>query len=193
MKYLLMSLVVLLSVSLMAMDRIEVPPEVQQHVLEGYFPIFLEKGDLNGDNREDYIMVLQMEGENSVDKERPSLILIRASNGSLHLAKRNDKVVYCEGCGGMMGDPFQQIRITKNRFVVSHYGGSAWRWSVDCTFAYSRRDDTWQLVRVESVSFHASDPDSDTKETTVHEPPRDFGKIDIADFDPDNYLGQGPK
>ena len=58
-------------------------------------------------------------------------------------------------------------------------------------FAYSRRDRTWQLVRVESRSFRTSYPDD--VQVTVEEPPRDFGKIDIGDFDPEDYLGKGPR
>ena len=74
---------------------------------------------------------------------------------------------------------------------MSHYGGSAWRRSVDYKFNYSRRDNTWQLVRVEETSFHASDPD--TVEEAVSTPPEHYGKIDIADFDPENWKGQGQK
>lgn len=33
----------------------------------------------------------------------------------------------------------------------------------------------------------------DKPEKTVHVPPRDFGLIDLADFDPENDLGHGKK
>jgi len=57
---------------------------------------------------------------------------------------------------------------------------------VETKFNYSRRDKTWQLVQVINTSFHAGDPENMTTQT--HTPPKDFGKIDIADFDPENYL-----
>ncbi|NVN93495.1 MAG: hypothetical protein HXX11_23260, partial [Desulfuromonadales bacterium] len=114
------------------------------------------------------------------------LIVIRSADGSLNLVKRNNKVVYCSTCGGMMGDPFQGISARKKTITVSHFGGSAWRWATTTTFNYSRKDNTWQLVLVQNDSFHASDPENLTSKQ--HKPPRDYGKIDFAEFDPDNYL-----
>lgn len=90
-----------------------------------------------------------------------------------------------------MEDPFQGVTAGLRTFSVDHYGGSAWRWSVSTQFAYSRRDDTWQLVRVVNESFHTLDPEGVKRK--VETPPRDFGKIDIADFDPQRYRGVGPR
>lgn len=87
-----------------------------------------------------------------------------------------------------MGDPFQGVAAEPKTFTVSHYGGSAWRWSVDYTFNYSKRDNTWLLVRVEESSFHAFEPDK--IKTDVYISPKHYGKIDIADFDPDHWQGQ---
>jgi hypothetical protein len=185
MKLLFLIFCILLVLPLYAADEIELPDDIRPFVLEGYYAIAYETGDLNNDGRSDGILVLHRESEDK-QAERALLILVRTPDGLFKMAKRNNKVVFCEGCGGMMGDPFQQITIERNRFTISHYGGSSWRWSDETTFAYSRKDNTWQLVRVEITSYHASDPDNEEK--TVHTPPRDFGKIDIADFDPDKYL-----
>jgi hypothetical protein len=125
------------------------------------------------------------------EQARPLLILVRDATGALKLSKRSAKAVGCKDCGGVMGDPFQGIHIEKGRFTVEHYGGSSWRWSANYTFGWSRRDQSWQLVRVEHQSFHATDPG--TVETTVHTPPKDFGLIDVTEFDPEDYLGKGRK
>ncbi len=90
-----------------------------------------------------------------------------------------------------MGDPFQGIEAGPKTFTVSHYGGSAWRWSIAYKFNYSRKDNTWQLVKVEEGRYHTSDPDAGKSKT--YTPPKSFGKIDIADFDPDNWKNQGAK
>jgi hypothetical protein len=89
------------------------------------------------------------------------------------------------------GDPFQGVSVRRNTFTVDHYGGSAWRWTNAYTFNYSRVDKTWQLVRVVSHSYHTSDPNK--MKTRTHTPPRHFGKIDLADFDPEHYLKKGVK
>jgi len=107
------------------------------------------------------------------------------------LAKRNDRIIYCSTCGGMMGDPFVGITAGRKTFTVEHYGGSAWRWSNSYKFNYSRIDNAWQLVEVREESFHVSDQEGG--ESRTYTPPKDFGKIDIADFDPDNWMKKSVK
>lgn len=159
----------------------KIPTEVKPFILKGMSAIELESADLNGDGRQDYILVLE-DTENDL---RPLLILVRNKDNTLTQAKRNDKVVFGPDDGGIYGDPFQGINADSKSFSVSHYGGSAWRWSFDYTFKYSRIDNTWQLVRVEETEIHINDPS--TMKERVYIPPRDYGKIDIADFDPQHY------
>ena len=172
-------------------DPIVVPPDVARFVPADTYPIELEQGDLNADNVPDYLLVFESKVASASatdDDEHPRslVILIRMADGTLKQVKRNDKIVYCRTCGGMLGDPFQGIELLKNGFTVSLYGGSAWRWANSYSFKYSQRDKTWQLVKAFESSFHASDPEKTEDKTYV--PPKDFGKIDIADFDPLAYL-----
>lgn len=162
--------------------------DIQAFVEKNTTVLAVERGDLNRDGREDAIVVLE---PSDPEAPRPLLILVRDAGGKLHLAKRSAKTVACRTCGGVMGDPFQGVHVETGRFTVEHYGGSSWRWSASYTFAWSRRDQSWQLVRVEHTSFHASDPDK--VETKVHTPPKDFGLIDVTKFDPEDYLGRGKK
>ena len=162
--------------------------DVQPFVEKNTTVLAVERGDLNRDGSEDVALVLEPDDP---ELPRPLLILVRDKKGKLKLAKRSANAVACRNCGGVMGDPFQGITIGKGRFTVEHYGGSAWRWSANYTFAWSRRDQSWQLVRVEQTSFHASEPDK--IETTVHTPPKDFGLIDLTEFNPEDYLGKGTR
>jgi len=170
---------------------LKVPAEVTPFVESGTKAIALEKSDLNGDGRDDFILVLEQEkpakgADDFPIGQRPLLILLRGADGKLTLAKRNDRVVMCSQCGGVFGDPFEGVIAGKNTFSVEHYGGSSWRWKYSYKFNYSRTDKTWQLVRVEDISYHTSEPDK--AKTRIYTPPKYFGKIDIANFDPDNYL-----
>jgi len=172
-------------------EAVAVPDEVKPFVEQRTKPIALESADLNGDGLKDYILVLERENPLKDDddfpkNERPLLILVRGADNKLTAAKRNESIVMCSKCGGMMGDPFEGVTVAKNTFTVTHYGGSAWRWSVDYKFNYSRIDKTWQLVRIEQTSFHASEPEK-TLKRKVMTPPKNFGKVDIADFDPSKY------
>ncbi|MGH8500377.1 MAG: hypothetical protein ACRERV_16445, partial [Methylococcales bacterium] len=102
----------------------QIPEEVRIFVESGTLPIALEKADLNGDGREDFIMVLEpLRSDPTVLNEarRPLLILVRESDDRLKLAKRNDRIVYCAACGGVMGDPFLGVEVGLKTFEVSHY------------------------------------------------------------------------
>ena len=152
--------------------------------------IALESADLNGDGAADIILVTEDAAQadaGDADKadeahdERRLLILVRGADGKLSEVKRNEKVVYCRSCGGAFGDPFAGVTVRRGGFTVNNYGGSAWRWSESYDFNYSRRDKTWQLVRALSESFNALDPEKVKRKIRR---PKDFGKIDINDFDP---------
>lgn len=188
----------LLPISAMAQDEaITVPDEVKRFVEAKRISIALESGDLNADGRKDLVLVVSdVVGESDPYEEgagsRSVLILIRQSDGSLSLAARNDLVAMCRNCGGVFGDPFEGVTIRGTRFTVSNYGGSNERWSYNYMFAYSRRDQNWQLVRAEESHFHTLDPDR-TMRTRVYTPPKHFGLINFADFDPDNFRGKGKK
>ena len=178
-------------------DVINVPNEVKQFVDQGKVPVALETGDLNADGRKDFILVIsEVVPENAPyeegDGERSVLILVRDSSGSLSLAARNDLVAMCKRCGGAFGDPFEGVVIKGTGFTVMNYGGSADRWSYSYTFNYSRRDRTWQLVRVEESHFHTLDPNR-TMKTNRYTPPKHFGLITFAKFDPDNFKKKGSK
>ncbi|HWS90532.1 MAG TPA: hypothetical protein VN282_26425 [Pyrinomonadaceae bacterium] len=171
-------------------EELKVPAEVRPFVEAGAKAIAVEAADLNGDGRGDFVLVLERanpakDADDFPVNERPLLILLRGADGKLSEAKRNERVVMCSKCGGVWGDPFEGVEAGRNTFTVSHYGGSNWRWKNSYKFNYSRIDRTWQLVRTEELSYHTSDPDK--MERHVHTPPRDFGKIDLADFDPENY------
>lgn len=165
-------------------SALKILPEVREFIEIDATPIALETADLNGDGRTDFLVVTErakIAGEKSQDDERSLLILIRRANGKLNIAARNELVVYCRSCGGVMGDPFAGVEVKRNGFTVNNYGGSNLRWSESYQFNYSRRDKTWQLVKVTEETFNALEPKTvKTKILT----PKNFGKINLADFDP---------
>jgi hypothetical protein len=172
---------------------VEVPAAARPFVTKGTRALAFESADLNRDGRPDAILVVEAAQDDPESDGRPRTLLVLAGqpDGTFREAARNAKIVYCSRCGGMMGDPFQGVTAGPGRFTVQNAGGSGWRWGVSYRFDYSRRDDAWQLVRVEEDDFHASD--AATPKRVVSTPPKHFGKIEIKDFDPENWKGQGPK
>jgi hypothetical protein len=175
-------------------DTLELPADVAPRVPANHRPIHITEADLDGDGRQDVLLVTEAiaaspDAAAVPEQPRSLLLLRRGADGRLSAWARNDRVVHCAQCGGMMGDPFVGIEAGPRRFTVSHYGGSAWRWGVDVTFAYSRRFDAMQLVEVSETEFHATAPEDAT--SAVSRPPKDFGRIDFAEFDPEHWRGQG--
>ena len=166
---------------------LKIPAEVKPFVEKGTKAIALESADLNGDNLKDYVLILEKEKpeKDKYDtpiKQRPLLIIIRDKKNKLSAVKRNEKMVMCSECGGAMVDPFQEVAVGDKTFTVHHYGGRGIRWSVRYKFNYSRIDKTWQLVEVKNESYSNADVDKvKTKVLT----PKNFGKIDVAGFDPE--------
>jgi len=172
------------------------PAELDRFVARGESLLAFEQADLNGDGLRDVVFIVEpVQASDAVQNEdegiRTLRIAIRAPDGSLKVVKESSRVVLCRRCGGVFGDPFAELSASKNTFEVGHYGGSSWRWSNSYTFKYSKRDTTWQLVSVDESSFHVAEPDK--LEAKTYRPPRHFGKIDIADFDPGHFKGVGPK
>lgn len=172
-------------IAALLLAALQVPAEVARFVPDEYRAIAVERGDVNRDGREDYVIAIEkVAGEDDPEEldgePREVRILTRQPNGSLRLARRAPKAIFCKGCGGTIGDPFMGITVKGGRFTIEHHGGSGWRWTVYFTFAWSRRDRTWQLVRVDRSRFHAGEPDHVEKSV---ETPKDFGTIDLGAFD----------
>ena len=175
-------------------ESVKVPAEIKPFVEKNSKPIALESADLNGDGMKDFILVLErekpeMDNDDLPKNQRPLLILMRGTDKKLTEAKRNEQIVMCSACGGVFGDPFEGVTVGAKIFTVNHYGGSNWRWTANYKFNYSRIDKTWQLVLVDKSSFHTSEPDK--VERKMMKPTKDFGKVDIADFNPADYEDEG--
>jgi hypothetical protein len=162
-----------------------VPAPISVHVPEGYLVLDTSFGNLNLDSILDLIIVLKSPEEdtsNNLDDpvNRPLLILLGQTDGTYKLVYRNNKVVFCNICGGMMGDPFNGITIRNGYFTVEHYGGSSWRWSDFITFKFNKDNKRFYLHREDLSNFHASNPD---KIKTTIKTKKDFGIVDFEQYD----------
>lgn len=141
-------------------------------------------GDLNLDKYADKILVLKLPDERPANYDstvkRPLLIYLGQPDNTFKLASRNDNIVLCAQCGGVMGDPYQGIAIKNGFFSIEHYGGSSLRWTRIITFKYNLAKRTWYLHKDGGDSFHSSEPD---KVTTQVKTIKDFGAIAFEEFD----------
>lgn len=184
----------LLSLPCVASD---IPEELKQIISPQEELLAFVAADLNDDGLMDYVFVVESrEAEVKSDEFdqgiRTLKIAIGCPDKSIKIVKISKNAVLCRTCGGSF-DPFnlRELTASKKTFAVSHYGGTGERWSNTYQFNYSRRDDTWQLVYVEETTSDVSDHNKII--TKNYRPPKSFGKIDISEFDPYNFIGVGKK
>ncbi|MBD2843607.1 hypothetical protein IDH44_00260 [Paenibacillus sp. IB182496] len=108
------------------------------------------EGDLNRDGRSDVVIVIERKGGEGVPL-RALLIALRHEDGSLERSIVAEQVMLKEDEGGVWGDPFESVAIDRGSVVVSHYGGSNWRWYSAYRFRYQQAD--WYLIGATTGSY----------------------------------------
>lgn len=100
---------------------------------------------------------------------RPLTILKKAAGEEYELMARNDSVILCKECGGIWGDPWEDLQIEENSFVIYHMGGSSSRWTRNIKFQYNQEKKSWFLSSDRGVSFSTLDPEGSFNETMYTE------------------------
>lgn len=155
--------------------------ELQAHIPSGSKLLDSKIADLDGDGRPDALLVLdQGTGNEKLGEGAPRtlVLLVRDASGQLQAVGQNSKLIPCETCGGVSGDPYGYVRAEANRFTVAVGGGSRERWSDDYTFV--RADGVWYADKVLRVVTDTETDAEKQKEFTA----TDFGKVRFEDFDP---------
>jgi hypothetical protein len=179
------------------------PAELGPFITDGKQPLCAAAADLDGDGRQDYVLVLGTQPKHVWDPDAPEpgpdeilqdkddlrtlLVLVRQPDGALRVAARTERAVMCAECGGIFGDPFEGVSARPGEFTLNHYGGSAWRWRADYTFRYAPAARRWRLASVASQSFWTLEPEK--VEEHVHTSPEDFAAIDLEAFDYETWRG----
>lgn len=128
-----------------------IPADAQnfsRFIPRGFELLDSKSGDLNQDGYTDYVIICKNPNEyEDEEAKRPLMIVHGNPNGTLSLISRNDNIVLCFLCGGVMGDPYTGITIKKNFFSVEHAGGSSDQWTRIITFKYNMDDGNYYLSR----------------------------------------------
>lgn len=166
-------------------ETVDSAKELAVFVPENYSILDSLACDLNQDGKDDYILILKHNDEEKLSnviehpEKRPMYLLIRNDQNQLQIKYKNDNVVLCVDCGGVMGDPYQAIVFKNGYFSVEHYGGSNWRWTNIVTFKYSKEKNDWFLHKIGVDTYHTSDPENVETEVKTT---KDFGQIRFADY-----------
>lgn len=108
-------------------------------------------GNLDEDENDEAAAVYKMP---SVDREDAEQILAiyKKQNGKWKITRQTSAPLLSSQSGGMMGNPFNGISISKKSIVIDHFGGSRDKW--EYTHRYRFQNSDWYLIGT-SVSFGA--------------------------------------
>lgn len=99
-------------------------------------------GHLNGDEHRDVVLILgdaRERPDSILGDPRPRLLLVLAGEPSgLRLEVATDRAVLGRSDGGAFGDPLENLDLDRNVIVVTHHGGTAWRWRLVHRFRFQQ-------------------------------------------------------
>lgn len=141
------------------------------------------RGDVDNDGDEDIVVVLEQGGVRAQASPRHLLLLRRDEHHRLSKALSNPNAIPCSKCGGMMGDPLQDIRIEPGEVVFRFEGGSRELWSSQYRFEYGRARDLWLMTSIVHGGLDRTHGTSAEKRLT----PTEFGEVSMATFSTEDY------
>ncbi len=163
--------------------------DLQAFIPNGYVVMDTAQGDLNQDQKGDLLLALKRKDESKTAEAegeaptRPLILLLRQNDNTWKQALRNDKILPCLLCGGMMGDPYQRLVVNRGFFTVESMGGSREVWQRYITFKYVSTEQKWVLHRLDE-EWHDRITNKKGKKSKRD---KDFGKVFLDDFDADKF------
>uniref|UniRef100_UPI004047854C hypothetical protein n=1 Tax=Mariniflexile sp. TaxID=1979402 RepID=UPI004047854C len=115
---------------------------------KGYEVLTQKSGDLDKDGIDEKIVVHNTTDSTEFGNVREIQIL-KWSDGNWKKWITSRNAILKSEEGGMMGDPFGEVEIKNGVLLISHYGGSSWKWSY--TGKYRFQKDEFELIGYTSV------------------------------------------
>jgi hypothetical protein len=94
-------------------------------------------GDLDSDGKRELVVAYNTKEEGDLDENVPrELIIYKMLNSKWTIWKKSQHALYNSRDGGMMGDPFGEMEIKNRILLISHNGGSSWKWGHTDKYRY---------------------------------------------------------
>ena len=120
--------------------------------------------DFNEDDTLDVALVIENNESGDFGKPRKLIVAFGQKEGTYEKVAESDTAILASESGGIWGDPFEDIHFNRKEkeLIVSHYGGSNWRWYT--TDTYKIIDGVWVLINKVEGSYSTGDQTMDTSE-----------------------------
>lgn len=141
------------------------------------------RGDFDNDGDEDILAVFARDADRSSTSPRGLLLLRRGEHRRLSKVLDNPTAILCFRCGGMLGDPLQEVRIGPSEITLRFEGGSRELWSSEYRFEYAQGRDLWLLTSIVHGGLDRTGGGSVERRLT----PTDFGEVSMATFSSEDY------
>jgi hypothetical protein len=130
----------------------------------------IARGDLNRDGRPDLALAVRRHNETELlkagnDAERLLIVFFRQADGRLKRVFINKTAIMGHDDGGMLGDPFQSLRIERGALVLDHWGGSREQWEYTSRFRLEGRQ--WKLIGLRTASRDRLNGDFSQRDTNL--------------------------
>lgn len=100
-------------------------------------------GDLDNDQIPEKVIIYNIRQGNEIGNIREIQILKKVT-GKWQILEKSRNAILGKNDGGVMGDPYQSTVINKGILIISHYGGSSWRWGF--TDKYRFQNNNFELI-----------------------------------------------
>ena len=113
-------------------------------------------GDLDNDGREELVVAFNTKKPDEEYESVPrELKIYKNIDGKWTDWKKSEQALYGSRDGGMIGDPYAGIQIKNGILLISHFGGSSWKWGHTDKYRFQNND--FYLIGYESNSGRPCD------------------------------------
>jgi len=117
---------------------------------KGYSVVDTITGDLDKDSIKELVVAYNTDIASEFGGFHRELSVYKLENNAWKLWKTSQQALYGSKDGGMMGDPFDEMRIKEGILHISQNGGSSWKWGF--TDKYRFQDGAFYLIGYTSIS-----------------------------------------
>ncbi len=120
-----------------------------QNIPKNYVVIDSISGDLDNDNIKELVVVFNTKKTEKENENIPrELRIYKKINKKWINWKNSEQALYGSREGGMVGDPYAGIKIKNGILLISHFGGSSWKWGYTDKYRFQNED--FYLIGYES-------------------------------------------